>query len=199
MTPAPLALVGGDEWRPGCEPFDRRLLELSGQTTVWVLPTAAAAEGNPAGSVQWAARWFAGLGGTVEGVMVVDRDSASAPALAGQIRTARLLYISGGDPRYLLECLRGSPAWDAVLEARREGAVLAGSSAGAMVLGPKALGAVDLEVLPHHESHRRQPPAGPAIGVDGRTAALWDGEAWTFLGAGEVTPYNLETIPPPRI
>ena len=67
-----LALVGGGEWRDGCKAFDAELLKASGGTEVLVLPTAAAYE-HPERAVEWATRYFAGLGGTVRGLMVLAR------------------------------------------------------------------------------------------------------------------------------
>ena len=56
-TVGPLALVGGDEWHPGCE-FDAELLAASGGDDVLVLPTAAAYE-HPEKAVDFATAWFA--------------------------------------------------------------------------------------------------------------------------------------------
>ena len=75
-----LALVGGNEWTPGCS-FDAKLLAASGGKDVLVLPTAAAYQ-HPERVVLQAAEWFAALGGQVEGLMVVDRASAGDPGMA---------------------------------------------------------------------------------------------------------------------
>jgi cyanophycinase-like exopeptidase len=189
---SPLALVGGDEWRPGCEVFDRLLLELAGTDRVTVLPTAAGRQGPAA--VDWARRWFAGLGATVEGVLALDKSDAGDPAHVDAVRQANLLYIGGGSPRHLFEVLHDSPLWHAVTERRALGLVVAGSSAGAMVLGPRQLGLVDFEVWPHHESGRGRPTRDRGLGIDGRTAALWDGERWCASGAGAVTPYGFDSL-----
>jgi cyanophycinase-like exopeptidase len=202
MTP-PLGLVGGDEWRAGCVDVDRLLLELSGGVIVTVLPTAAAAEGNPSGAVAWARRYFEGLGAVVEPLMVVDRAGAEDAATAALAASSRFIYIGGGSPQFLFDVLSGSALWEGIVEGRSRGAVLAGSSAGAMVLGASRLGVVDVDILPHHESRRGSVrPIGRALGIDGQTAAVWDGDAWRSLGQGEVVPYGftgLEELSPPLV
>ena len=204
-----LALVGGAEWRTGCD-FDRDLLAASGGTEVVVLPTAAAYE-HPERSVQAASRWFGDLGATVTAVPVLTRADALADAHAAQVRAARLLYLASGSPMHLRSVLKDSLVWDALLEMWQAGGVLAGSAAGAMVLGdpmvdPRGgaltlgLGLVEqLAVIPHHDTWSedkakrtlRIAPAGmPLAGIDERTALLRspDGE-WSTAGAGSVTVY----------
>ena len=66
----PLALVGGAEWTDRCS-FDAELWEASGRAEVLVLPTAAAYE-HPERGVETASRWFASLGATARGLMVLD-------------------------------------------------------------------------------------------------------------------------------
>ncbi|HET6794024.1 MAG TPA: hypothetical protein VFH45_06260, partial [Acidimicrobiales bacterium] len=92
--PGPLLLVGGAEWRPGCD-FDARALEEAGNPEVLVLPTAAAYE-HPERAVKWAEEWFAGLGGRARGLMVLSRGDAERPDHAEQVRAARFIYIGGG-------------------------------------------------------------------------------------------------------
>ena len=71
----PLALVGGGEWREGCD-FDVDLLAASGGAEVAVLPTAAAYE-HPGHAVERATRWFEALGATVIPVPTVDPGGSS--------------------------------------------------------------------------------------------------------------------------
>src|SRR3954451_4310115 len=97
--PGPLALVGGAEWRGGGT-FDPTLLSESGADEVLVLPTAAAYE-HPERAVEWASEWFASLGGTVRGLMVLARPDAEAEANVAAIRDARFIYLSGGSPLHL--------------------------------------------------------------------------------------------------
>jgi cyanophycinase len=154
-----LALVGGGEWTEGCD-FDAELLVASGGTEVVVLPTAAAFE-NPDRAVATASRWFEPLGATVRNVRVLQHRDALDPANVDAVRDARFIYFAGGSPLHLRSVLKETPLWDAVVDAWERGAVVAGSSAGAMVLcdpmiDPRGgaftvgLGLVsNLAVLPH--------------------------------------------------
>jgi cyanophycinase len=134
-APGPIALVGSGEYLPVLEFLERAL--LAGRPPRYAqLATAAAPEG-PASLARWH-----GLGADaarrlgVEQVVVPvgDRDDADDPANAELVRGAGLVYLSGGNPRYLTETLRGTAVWAAIVEAWRGGAALAGCSAGAMAL-----------------------------------------------------------------
>jgi cyanophycinase len=199
--------VGGAEWQDGCT-FDAELLAASGGSDVLVLPTAAAYE-HPDRAVETARAWFAGLGGTVRSVPVLARADAGDAATAATVREARFIYLSGGSPLHLRSVLKETRVWDALVAAWEDGAVVAGSSAGAMALcdpmvDPRGgaltvgLGLVEnLAVVPHADddvaaSHRRTLElAGDDLVVAAiaeRTALLRDpGGAWRAAGEGGVT------------
>jgi cyanophycinase len=204
-----LALAGGAEWRDGCT-FDRELLEASGGHEVLVLPTAAAYE-HPQRAVETAEAWFATMGAKVRPCMVLTRPDAESEEYASMVRDASFVYLGGGSPMHLRSVLKDSLVWDAIVRGWDAGAVLAGSSAGAMVLcdpmvDPRGgaftvgLGLVNLlTVIPHAdtwspEKARRTyslAPTGVAVvALDERTAivrAPVDGGRWHAAGAGDVT------------
>jgi len=102
---------------------------------VAIVPTAAGLEDTPP---RWAERGiahFRALGGDPFAVMVLDRASARDPRHAAAVASADLIYFSGGDPGQAVEALAGTPFWDAVRARWAAGATIAGSSAGAMMLG----------------------------------------------------------------
>lgn len=109
---------------------------------VVVMPTAAARQ-HPERSAADGVLFFerlaasAGIAARVEVALVVDRASAGAPAIAGRIAAADLVYLPGGDPDVIPALVRGSLAWQSMLAARARGAVLAGASAGAMALAAR--------------------------------------------------------------
>ena len=213
-TWGPLALVGGDELKPGNEPQDEVLARAAGDGPAFVLATAAGRQ-RPEVAVANAVRWFASLGLAVEELPATRRSDAKDSANAARARQGRFFYLVGGDPGLVPKTLAGTPLWEAIAEAWRSGAALAGSSAGAMALGEwtlvrdrmpgddrrrylPALGLVPrLAVLPHFETfgHRwlesaeRAAPRSDVvlIGVDERTAALHVDGAWRALGDGGVT------------
>jgi cyanophycinase len=78
---------------------------------------------------------FRSLGADVQALSVIDRASAENLQYAEILAAADLIYFSGGNPLYLFEILSGSRAWAAAQEAWERGAVYAGCSAGAMILG----------------------------------------------------------------
>lgn len=219
--PGTLALVGGGEFTEGCT-FDAELLEASDGAEVVIVPAGAAFE-HPDRLVAAAASWFAELGGTAVGLPVLTRRDALDPDHADTIRRARFVYLAGGSPMHLRSVLKDTPAWDALVHAWQDGAVLAGSSAGAMVLtdpmvDPRGgaftvgIGVVaPLAVVPHANTwsddklHRTQvlaPKATPVVGVDERTALLRDPDgAWHVDGVGKVRvwlggePTDLSALP----
>src|SRR2546421_4463570 len=208
-----LALVGGAEWREGCRKFDAALLEAAGTDEVLVLPTAAAFE-NPRRAVETARRYFEDLGANVSGLMVLGRTEAEDGTNAAVVRGSRFVYIGGGSPMHLLSVLKGSRLWESLLQAWRDGAVLAASSAGAMVLcdpmvDPRGgaytvgLGLVaNLSVFPHHETspaHLKErsielrPEGATLVGIDEQTALIRDPDGtWRVAGQGFVTLYGPE-------
>ena len=204
-----IALVGGNEFRADCEPMDRGLLaRLGTRPKVIVVPTAAARE-NPTLAAENGVFYFQRLGAKAEAVMIIDAETGRNPTLSAQIREADLLYFTGGDPVYLLDAMRGSPAWKAAQEVLQKGGILAGSSAGAMILGAQmwapgkgwreGLGLVrSIAVIPHHASlaarwnaaHMRAALREGVIlvGIDEATALV--GPPWQILGPGQVTVYR---------
>jgi cyanophycinase len=207
-----LALVGGDEFNPGNEEQDRLLAAAAGQGAAFVVPTAAARQ-KPAQSVAHAIAWFRQFGLELQELPVLKRSDANSATIAERARAGGFFYLVGGDPGLVAKVLRGSAVWIAIFAAWREGAALAGSSAGAMALCShtlviaswphhydrrplEALGAVPkTAVLPHFntfgkrwvDSARAAAPGLDLLGVDERSAAVWDGREWRAAGPGAVT------------
>lgn len=216
-----LALVGGGEFAEGCS-FDAALVEASGANEVLIVPTAAAYE-HPQRLVEAGNSWFDGLGVRAVGLDLLARPHASDPAMVDQLRASAFTYLVGGSPMHLRSVLKDTPAWDALAAAWRNGATLAGSSAGAMVLcdpmvdprgGAFTLGLgllTGLAVIPAHEhwsedrAHRTltMSPADLILaGIDERTALIRDPDGrWHTDGAGEVAifkggqPTDLSALP----
>jgi cyanophycinase len=204
--PGLLALVGGGEWRDQCT-FDAGLMAASGGTEVLVLPTAAAYE-HPERAVATAERHFQTLGGEVRGLNVLGRRDAEDPANAAVVRQARFIYLGGGSVLHLRSVLKDSQVWQALEEAWHAGAVVAGSSAGAMALcdpmidprgGALTLGLGLIEqvaVLPHantwspEKAHRTFSLAAGGLriaAIDEQTALLRQPDGtWHTEGAGTV-------------
>ena len=130
--PGPLALVGGDEFCPGCT-FDEHLLAAAGGSEVVVLATAAAYE-RPDKRIDRARSWWSDLGATVVAPPVYSRSDALDPEHASTVRKAGFVYLTGGSPMHLRSVLKDTPVWEAVVAAWKGGAVLAGSGAGGDVL-----------------------------------------------------------------
>jgi cyanophycinase len=209
-----IALVGGDEFKPGNEEQDRLLAAAATRGPAYVVPTAAARQG-PGEAVAHATAWFARLGLSLQELPVLKRADANSKELASIARGGGFFYLVGGDPGLVAQVLSGSRVWAAMFEAWRDGAAVAGSSAGAMALcshtliratwpnrfnrrPADALGLVpDTAVLPHFdtfghrwiESAQRELPGVALLGIDERTAALWNDAAgeWRAAGPGAVT------------
>ncbi len=177
--PGTIALVGGDEFRVGCEEMDREVMQASGKDpstgsgpVVIIIPTAAVT--GPAKAANDGVTHFAALGGAAGQLMVLESGHANDAAFLEPINDADVVYFTGGNPDHLLATLKGSNLLRLLTEGLGRGLVLGGSSAGAMVMGSvmrrpplynggngkdrwvDGLGiAQNICVLPHHE--RRDP------------------------------------------
>lgn len=191
--PGALALAGSGEYTPAMETTDRLLLDTLGgpaAARVLVIPTASALEpGMPQHWADMGVRHFHALGAHVEPAMILTRDDALRPPIIAAVRAANFYYFSGGDPQHLIETLRDTPTWDAILANHRAGAVIAGCSAGAMMLGGHTLDVRNLQ--------RGQPPRWPpALGLLPNIALIphFD-RAATFVGE-ELFRVILAAAPP---
>ena len=209
-----MVLQGGAEFGGQMKASDLRALELAdgASAPVCIIPAAAAPDNNHLRAGRNGCLWFRALGaGDVSLAMVTDHESANDDGIANQIRGAGLVYLLGGFPAYLARVLRGSRCWRAVRDSLDRGLILAGSSAGAMVLcdhfydpyeGRLAPGLGLLTgccILPHHDTVGREwapklqkdLPRATLIGIDERTAMIDDGpgDEWTVYGPGRITLY----------
>ncbi len=216
-----IALVGSGEYLPVMEQVDRFLLANSSAqgrpARVVCLPSAAGLEG----AASWG-RWntmgeqhFRRLEAQVSALPIIDRSSADDPQYTAILEAADLIYFSGGNPLYLFETLNGSRAWAAMQKAWAHGAVYAGCSAGAMVLGQAipnfravsfksvpAFGILPARVIfPHFDRwkvaraamlnplRRRLKADEYALGIDEETALVGklDSPEWRVLGRQTVS------------
>lgn len=208
----PLALVGGDELNPGNEPQDELLAAAAGSRPAYVVATAAARQ-HPELAVAGARDWFSRFGLDVRELPARTRIQAKSAENVALAAEGRFFYLVGGDPGLTVDVLVDTPLWEAIVEAWRNGAALAGSSAGAMAMGSwslvrgrykgdaqrrykDALGLVPrVAVAPHFETfgHRwvasAQATGRDAIilGIDERSAAVWTEGMWRAMGPGGVT------------
>jgi cyanophycinase-like exopeptidase len=214
MTSGTIALIGSGEFLPPIQPLDQQLSEhIQGTPHVVVLPTASAPDG-PGVPERWArmgVEHFGLLNIAAEPVMVLTREDAQKPELVEHITHANWVYFSGGKPRYLLETLRGTLVWEAVTQVYQNGGVIAGCSAGAMVMGsalfdfpkfwhtlPALALAPGLIIIPHFDEIPKaifstlKPPSGKmtVVGIEGSTALVSHQERWTVYGKGGVTVFE---------
>lgn len=214
-----LVLVGSGEFTDAMERVDRDLLAAAGRPRprVAIVPTASAPDGE-AVFQRWAEegrRHFSALGAEVETIMVHDRHEADDPMWAQAIGEADLVYLSGGKPTALHNALDGTRAGAALIDAWRRGAAVAGSSAGAIVLGScrltvrrhirplawqRALGlAAGAAIVPHYDALPEallafvvlQAPRGTTVvGIDENTALVGRDGSWQVVGPGRVTLWH---------
>ena len=212
-----ITLVGSGEYLPVMDDIDCYLLEsfnLNGRKPrVMCLPTAAGREGD-ASVNRWSSmgiQHFQKLGAEVSALRIIDRASADDAQWESALENADLIYFSGGDPGHLYQTMNGSRAWRAAQRAWERGAIYAGCSAGAMILGKRmpsfrlagtqeAFGLVPATfIVPHFDAipgiwkplvfalQKQLKKGERMIGVDENTALIGRlGGEWTVMGESKV-------------
>lgn len=209
-TPGPIALVGSGEYLEEMAPIEGAL--IAGKAPRYVQLATAAVPDGPDVVARWhrlGAEQAARLGVEAVALPVENRTDADDPAIAAEVAGAGLVYLSGGNPTYLADTLRGSAVWAAIVAAWRAGAALAGCSAGAMAFashvpslrhprsGVDGLGLLPrIRVIPHFDAFVSRFPdmmiraLGPkepgvsVVGVDEMTALVGGPSRWTVQGRG---------------
>jgi cyanophycinase len=149
-------------------------------------------------------------------IPALNRDDADDADLAARFAGCGLVYLSGGNPGYLAETLRGTKVWAAIVAAVAAGAALAGCSAGAMAMSALAphvgdgirsfqpgLGVLEhVAVIPHFDRIQgwvpgiveqyldRLPDGTTLIGIDEDTALVGGPDVWTVMGRANVHVFD---------
>lgn len=140
-----LALIGGEEFADGFEDVHAHLAEVAyahrhssngHPLKIAFLPTCAAHDGIE--TVEYwcdmAHQRLGASGAEISALKVIDQASADDPENARRIAEADWVYLGGGYPHVGLSILTGTRSLDALYLARQHGALIAGASAGAMLL-----------------------------------------------------------------
>ena len=133
-TKGKLFIIGGGKRPP--EMIDRLIAEANmGENGYAVILPMASSE--PDTSAWYATKQFTDKG--VKHVVTFNFDSVPNAAWIDSLRTARLIYITGGDQSRFMNVVLDSPVHDAVRYAYENGATIAGTSAGAAVMSKKMI------------------------------------------------------------
>lgn len=204
-----LALFGGyGEFDPWSTTVHTDLVRSGkGDGSVAILPMALSDEAI----AQEDLRFFAEVGIPAVVVPVRTREDAEQQANAEALMSASSIFLHGGRPNWLVECLQDTAVWGSILEAIGRGASFAATSAGIECLGElilsygmnagearweSGLGLFPSIVIGSHwNSERRAPlremyktllPEKVLLAIDERTSILGNGESWTVFGEGVV-------------
>jgi len=210
-----LALVGSGEYLPTAQALETELLRLGisrGKSNTYIqIPTAAGKEGDDRLDFwrQRGADQGERIGCEVKYLPVLTREDAHNPQWIEEIKSAGLIYFSGGDPVHLSEVFSETPMWAAIVAAWQEGTSLAGCSAGAMAFCGKIIGIrkshisaglnllPQIEVIPHYDKFLgwlpdrvtaaivRKDADTSLLGIDENTALVLT-DKWRKYGSGSV-------------
>ena len=173
-----LFLAGSGEFTSSMLDIDRNLCEhINGQVKVGIVPLAAGKERGYRKWIDDGISHFKNLGIDSVGFDIKSREGCIDSRNIDLLEDINFLYFSGGDPKYLFESLKDTPFWLKILDKFNNGNfILAGSSAGAMVMGkaiPKSLnmafpgsrgnedlweesfGLVNFPIIPHFDRFSR--------------------------------------------
>ena len=135
-----IAITGAGEYLDTIRPYDKVLLDkLENEPYVLSFPTAAGLESEE--RIQYwldlADDHFEKLGVQHKSIKALNVTDYNKPETIAEIEKANFIYFSGGNPNHLYETLTNSLAWEKILAIHNNGGILAGCSAGAMIMGEK--------------------------------------------------------------
>lgn len=214
----PLVLAGSGEYTPAMDVVDSFLLEACSGLPVYLIATSCAQEGLEVMTKweQMGVAHFHRLGVEAVPLRICDSADASNPEFAQRIAEAGIVWFSGGSPAYLAQSFHNTLCFQALEQANRRGAAVAGASGGLGVLnvhlpslqpdappGPTGLGlAAPVRAMAHFDRmEARRPefvqrviaslqPGQHAVGVDEDTALVWTDGRWQAMGHKRVVVFR---------
>jgi len=216
----PLVLAGSGEYTDTMDLVDCYLLDFLAGRPVVLIATACAIEGDERMTwwEQLGVRHFRKFGVEAVPVRIRNQEEANIEEHAEVIASAGFVWFSGGSAAYLARSFDGTPAWQALQDANRSGAAVAGASGGLGVLnphvhqpgtdgqvplGPTGLGlAAPIRAMSHFDRFaERRPemlqravenltPGQKLVGVDEDTAIVWSEGAWLVMGHKRVQVFE---------
>lgn len=131
-----LVLLGSGEFTDKMRQVDEHLLSISRNKTVVILPTAAGHEKDPDKWIADGVRHFKKLGADPLGIAAYTKTDLNKEEYIDILKRAGIVYFSGGHPGHLFKKLNGTKIWETIKKLYDNGEIiLAGSSAGAMIMG----------------------------------------------------------------
>lgn len=131
-----LFIIGG-----GKRPVEmiRSMVSISGVDTSGYIVVLPMSSSVPDTTAYYGVKQFTDLG--LKNVFALNfNDSLDITSKKiDSLKNASLIYISGGDQNRFMEIVNGTPIYDAIHDAYKNGALIAGTSAGAAVMSEKMI------------------------------------------------------------
>lgn len=131
-----LFIIGGGK-RPA-EMIDTlaKMANLNSKNYALVLPFASS---EPDTSAFYGKKQFSALGYSNVRCLLDSLPQKYAKSLLDSVRSASLIYITGGDQNKFMHTVKNTPLFDALHFAYKNGAIIAGTSAGAAIMSHKMI------------------------------------------------------------
>lgn len=136
---------------------------------------------------------FQKFGAESEFIVLRDRSHANELQNVRLLEKADVICIYGGTPDVYLECLRNTAIWEAILNGHRQGSMIMGVSAGAMILGEVCL------IAGNRTYNALDPTSPPDVWADGLQVISGVGIAPHFNSLSEPWTAKIKADCPPHI
>ena len=137
-----IAITGSGEYLSGMLDADAKLLsKIKDHPKVLTFPTAAGKESSSRINY-WcdlATSHFSNFDVDHKNIKALKHNDFFDDKLIEEVKKANFIYFSGGNPTYLYETIKDTPFFNEVMNIHNNGGVVAGCSAGAMIMGEKMI------------------------------------------------------------
>ena len=207
-----IGIFGGNEFQENCLDIDIQFCNSSPiyKAKVLILPTAAANE-NPDLATLNGINHFNKIGVDVSALKLITKKQSNDERFLRPINDSNVIYLTGGNPKYLNTILQNSKAITEIKKVLSCGSLLIGSSAGAMVMGEymlldKIVDGLNLIpntiIVPHFENNNdidnllniSRNRDITILGLDSQAACIADNNNWFTLGNRKITIIENDNI-----